>query len=204
MRTNMINAYLAGLTRSFGKVRPPVDDERLHALYAQQDYAGMVRLVRTTLKLDVRVKFGISDTHGPLGAPAWVEKPDPLPMYGTQALRETVVTIGLKESFVARGVFEQVVLALAHEFSHVVLDSLRHPLREQEEAVDLTAMLLGFRDFYSYRLQRGSGDGKSLSVSSATEDKEGPRHHLRDGHYLPTRVSLTGRGTLRRKGHDIR
>jgi hypothetical protein len=44
--------------------------------------------------------------------------------------------------------FEKVVMAIAHELSHVVLDAVGHRLRECEEAVDLTAMLLGYRDVY--------------------------------------------------------
>jgi hypothetical protein len=41
-----------------------------------------------------------------------------------------------------------VAIAIAHELSHVVLDSIRHPLFREEKAVDLTAMLLGFRRLY--------------------------------------------------------
>ena len=39
-------------------------------------------------------------------------------------------------------------MAVAHELCHVVLNGMRHPLQSQEEVVDLTAMMLGFRDFY--------------------------------------------------------
>jgi hypothetical protein len=54
----------------------------------------------------------------------------------------------LRKSFLRETSFEPVVLAIAHELSHIILDAIRHELRKQEEAVDLSAMLLGFRDFY--------------------------------------------------------
>jgi hypothetical protein len=44
--------------------------------------------------------------------------------------------------------FEHVVMAIAHELSHIVLFRIRHPLEEVEVAVDLTAMLLGYGEFY--------------------------------------------------------
>jgi len=37
---------------------------------------------------------------------------------------------------------------IAHELSHIVLSEIGHPLADSEEAVDLTAMLLGYRDIY--------------------------------------------------------
>ena len=54
----------------------------------------------------------------------------------------------IKKSFLDEDRFEQVVMAIAHELSHIVLHGLNHPLRECEVAVDLTAMILGYRDFY--------------------------------------------------------
>ena len=58
------------------------------------------------------------------------------------------VTVYLRKSFLQRAPFETVVMGLAHEFCHLVLDSTGNPLRRSEVAVDLTAMLLGFRDFF--------------------------------------------------------
>jgi hypothetical protein len=39
-------------------------------------------------------------------------------------------------------------MVVAHELFHVVLDTIDHPLRQEEKAVDLTAMLLGFSYLY--------------------------------------------------------
>jgi hypothetical protein len=71
-----------------------------------------------------------------------------MPLYGTREFEQTEVMMYLRKSFLRDGFFESTVLAIAHELCHIVLDGIAHPLRRSEEAVDLTAMLLGFRDFY--------------------------------------------------------
>ena len=53
---------------------------------------------------------------------------------------------------------------MAHELSHVVLDSIRHELRQQEEAVDLTAMHRGYGSFYFH--------GAHSEITEKDEDME--------------------------------
>jgi hypothetical protein len=122
----------------------------------------MVKLVRDGLGLDLRVRVGLVNQGGPDGAPAWVSCPKPLPQYGTPEFKRTLVTIFLRKSFLAENKFEAVVMAIAHEFSHIVLFGIKHPLEEDEVAVDLTAMLLGYRDFYSAGSQYREVRPKSL------------------------------------------
>jgi hypothetical protein len=43
--------------------------------------------------------------------------------------------------------FGWIVAGFAHELSHVVLFSIKHPLQHEEKAVDLTAMILGYLTF---------------------------------------------------------
>ena len=71
-----------------------------------------------------------------------------MPLMGTPEFERSLATIFLSKAFLAKASFEQVVMAIAHEMSHIVLSGLQHPLQSEETAVDLTAMLLGFRDFY--------------------------------------------------------
>jgi len=54
----------------------------------------------------------------------------------------------LRKSLLENHTSDQVSIAIAHELSHVVLESIKHPLRKCEKAVDLTAMLLGFSRLY--------------------------------------------------------
>lgn len=147
MRQALIESYINQLRASFGKLRTPVAEEALRTLYDAKDYAGMVYCIQTILRLDLTMRLGLVNSGGP-NAPAWVEAPVPMPTYGTPAFRQLTVTMYLRKTFLAMSTFEWVVMAIAHELCHVVLDAIAHPLRRQEEAVDLTAMLLGFRDFY--------------------------------------------------------
>jgi hypothetical protein len=108
----------------------------------------MVKLIRDGMKLDLRVRVALVNHGGPDRTPAWVERPDPFPRNGTPEFKRAVVTVFLRKSFLLKYKFEHVVMAIAHELSHIVLFRIRHPLEEVEVAVDLTAMLLGYSEFY--------------------------------------------------------
>ena len=108
----------------------------------------MVKLIRDGMGLDLRVRVALVNHGGPDRAPAWIGYPDPFPRNGTPEFKRTVVTVFLRKAFLLKYKFEHVVMAIAHELSHVVLFRIGHPLEEVEEAVDLTAMLLGYSEFY--------------------------------------------------------
>ena len=98
---------------------------------------------------------GASGSGGPKGfeqTPAWVSLPENMPFYGTPESKKLTLRMFIRKSFLAQSSYAQAAIAIAHELSHVVLDSIRHPLRREEKAVDLTAMLLGFSELY----RRGS------------------------------------------------
>ena len=101
--------------------------------------------VRLTLGL---VNSGGHKTKDGREAPAWIRMPQRMPPYGTAAFRDPQLTMFIRKSFLAQSAYDEAAVAIAHEFSHVVLESIGHPLREEEKAVDLTAMLLGFRLLY--------------------------------------------------------
>lgn len=148
MRRNEINRWTSALKASLGGVRGQADRAELLALHERKDYAGMIRLVRAAMYLDMPLRIGYVNSGGRATAPAWVRLPVPMPMYGTAAFRATKITVYLRKSFLDEVPFSGIVCAMAHELSHVVLESMSHPLREYEEAVDLTAMILGFRDIF--------------------------------------------------------
>ncbi len=150
MRKDLVESYIDKLRASLGPIKAPVAEEKLRIMYDARDYAGMIGHIKSVLRLDMGVVLGLVNRGGPKekpNSPAWIEKPQVMPPYGTSAFRQVTVTLYLRKSFV-EGSFDETVLAIAHEFSHIVLDAICHPLRQEEEAVDLTAMLLGFRDFY--------------------------------------------------------
>ena len=83
-------------------------------------------------------------------AKAWVRLPNDMPEYGTQAFKDLKLDMFILKSFAHQSRCHEFIVVVAHEFSHVVLELIGHPLRTEEKAVDLTAMLLGFS--YSYQL----------------------------------------------------
>jgi hypothetical protein len=76
---------------------------------------------------------------------AFVLRPPNLPLYGTPAFNNFKLLLFIFK-WVADQSFETFVYCIAHELAHIVLDSIRHPLRDNELAADLTAMILGFSD----------------------------------------------------------
>jgi hypothetical protein len=148
VRPEKIVSYLKLLRSSLGAARPPVGSDGLRELYDARDYTAMVKTVRDGMGLDLRVRVGLVNEGGLNNAPAWVSYPKPLPRFGTEAFKKTLVTVFLRKSFLAESDFESVVMAIAHELAHIVLFGIGHPLEQEEVAVDLTAMLLGYRDFY--------------------------------------------------------
>jgi hypothetical protein len=111
----------------------------------------MVRLIRRTMNLDVKLMVAWVNSGGPKGseqAPAWVQMPERMPFYGTPEFKKLTLKVFVRKSFLEHNSYAHATIAIAHELSHVVLDSIRHPLRKEEKAVDLTAMLLGFSYLY--------------------------------------------------------
>jgi hypothetical protein len=148
MRQKMVETQLQALRDTFGDGLLPVSRDQLWPLFKKKDYTGIVKFVRDSMHLGLRIRVGIAKSGRSAKAPAWVEMPAQMPPLGTPEFERTLATIFLSKAFLAKASFDQVVVAIAHEMSHIVLSGLRHPLRSEETAVDLTAMLLGFRDFY--------------------------------------------------------
>jgi hypothetical protein len=144
VRKEFIDSHLSQLTF---QVRDPVRHGELRRLHAEQKFTDLVGAIRKIMNLSMRLRVGLVNSGG-INAPAWIEKPVPMPMYGTSEFNRTLVTMYLRKSFLAEFRFEAIVCAIAHELAHVVLSSTNHALQYSEEAVDLTAMILGFRDFY--------------------------------------------------------
>jgi hypothetical protein len=148
IRKEMVESQLSQLRESLGGGCPPVARKQLWAMYNEKNFAGIVKFVRDSMNLDLQIRVGLSNVDSQTQAPAWVQMPSPMPLLGTPAFKQTLATVFLSKSFLRRANFDQVVLAVAHEISHIVLNSTNHALRDEETAVDLTAMLLGYRDFY--------------------------------------------------------
>ena len=96
------------------------------------------------MRLDLPVGLRIVD-RPETSPPMWIELPDPMPAFGTAEFNETRVIVNARCDILETKPFPWVVAGFAHELSHVVLFSIRHRLQDDEKAVDLTAMILGYQ-----------------------------------------------------------
>ncbi|MDB5266240.1 MAG: hypothetical protein JWN89_55 [Parcubacteria group bacterium] len=104
----------------------------------------MALWVARSLKLDMRLRIGYVNSGGKKHVPAWITLPPPWALYGTPAFSEWIAILHIQRNFLAEASFEAIVFALAHEMSHLVLTSTKHPLHDKEELVDLAAMFFGY------------------------------------------------------------
>lgn len=144
MRKHLIDTSVQSLVATFG-VRPRVSEKPLQQLFAAKDYVGMVRLIRSDICKDARIRVGLINSGGSERAAASVVMPDRMPIYGSQEFKRLLITMYIRKSFLNRCTFAGAARAISHELSHIILDSIGHPLKHSEEAVDLTSMILGYR-----------------------------------------------------------
>jgi hypothetical protein len=124
------------------------------------------------MNIDVQLVVGWVRSGGPKDAPAWITLPERMPYYGDPAFKEMTLTIYIRKSFLEDSTYDQAAIVIAHELSHIVLDAIAHPLRRVEKAVDLTAMLLGFRHHGGERARQGVGVHRALACRCAIRPAE--------------------------------
>lgn len=140
-----VGEYLTDLLRPLrNHLRRPIAARELKPLYYAGDYEGMIRYVQHSMHLDLNIKLNVVDDGA---APLWVQMPAAMPPYGTSAFRNTTAQVFVRRDILQRRPFSWTVFGIAHELSHIVLNSINHPLRQEEKAVDLTAMIFGYQNF---------------------------------------------------------
>jgi len=155
MRTAMIDRYIAELKKTFGTLRVPIDEDELELLFKAKKYAEMVRIIRSSMGITKKLTFGLAFSGGPKKTPAWLETERTTTttrsLFGLIEKKEVTekLTLFIRQIFIQEYGFDATVCAMAHEMAHIVLNDAKHSLRREEEAVDLTAMLFGYRDFYT-------------------------------------------------------
>lgn len=164
-RKRLIDTTVAHLRSTLPVRKAPVDDATLATSYEKQDYLAMLRFVQRSLGLhELQVTLRIVHKGGEK-APAWVYLMEPFPSFHSLEFKALRVPVYVREDFLRRSGFEPTVIALAHELAHIVLECTGNARRKSEEAVDLTAMLLGYRDFYitglRYRMHTDFGRARS-------------------------------------------
>lgn len=167
VRTVLIDNYMEQIVSSFGGISPPVAPNNLRGLYETKDFTAMMGRIRDSMRLKgLPLRIGYVKKGGHKQIVGWLT--DSVPLYGTSAFRKNQVTIYLRAFFLSGAPFESVVVCMAHELAHIVLDSLRHPLKDTEEAVDLAAMILGYRNFF----RRGSSYSKTATSCDTSFPKK--------------------------------
>ncbi len=96
------------------------------------------------------------------GTLAEVHLPEKIPLYGTPAFKnygvKMIVSLHVRN-------FDDItyIRCIAHEMSHIILDSLRSEYRNSEIATDITTMILGFSQVVkSSRFNCGYINGKNF------------------------------------------
>jgi len=145
-------------------VRPPAPASKYYSLLRSKRVKECVEAMASYLNLPIKIDLQYvkpGDTsgnhfqsrdmvttdhsgHASDSITAQVLMPSFLPLYGSEEFRNLTFTVKVSQSCTES---PRVLIAiLAHELSHIVLNSLWYPDKENEIKTDLTAMLLGFRD----------------------------------------------------------
>ena len=161
----------------FFGVREPVSANFLGRLHAAGQLESLIAAIAKEMKLPVAFKLSVisKDTRfqshylartdrsgrGMEGIEAQVAVPSNLPLFGSAELRRYPISVLITPAF-RTATPETAITILAHELSHILLHSLRHPERDSEVFTDLVPIVLGFAEI----VQRGR------TVSSVTYDGE--------------------------------
>lgn len=144
----MVSEYLGAIIPSLGGVRDePPEQERMSKLFRQREYTDLIGLVRGHMRIPTKIRVGYVNSGG-RSAPMWVATPKQMPFFGTPQISATECTVFVRKDFLARVHFETFLVGVAHEMSHILLYALQHPLKHEEEAVDLCAMASGYSKFF--------------------------------------------------------
>lgn len=114
--------------------------------------------------------------RGVEGITAQVNIPEDMPLYGTSAFNGYLIKVRVSENCLDE--LETFVAIIAHELSHVLLKSVRHPKSNDEIYADLMPIILGFgkivevgRKVISYSL-RGTTEVKHITTYGYFTDSE--------------------------------
>jgi hypothetical protein len=127
-----VKTFLQELRKTISYV-PPITAEGIKSLHKARDYKGIVRLVKRAMNIEditfqvFWVPAGAANKEETRDWPAWVELPSDMPFFGTQPFKELVIKIFFRKELFERA-YDEAATVVAHELSHVVLESIRHPL----------------------------------------------------------------------------
>ncbi len=164
---------------AFFGVREPVAANFLIRLDAAGQLESLVAAIAKEMRLPVDFKVSVVSKDTPFGShslartdrsgrgiegiEAQVVIPPNLPLFGSAELRRYPISVLITPTF-RTAKPETAITILAHELSHVLLHSLRHPQRDSEVFTDLVPLVLGFAEI----VQRGRRVSSETHEGAAT------------------------------------
>src|SRR5205085_9113262 len=121
-----------------------VDQQTLKRLHKKADFPAMLGWIKQSMRLNLRV--GLRIVNHREKRPMWIEWTNTIPSIGTAEFSDKRVVVNATREALEKPL-DWIVAGFAHELAHVVLCSMNHKLQEDEKAVDLTAMILGYDKF---------------------------------------------------------
>lgn len=183
--TPTILDYINELDSFFG-VRDPVPTGPLFDFHRRSEMKELVDAIAAHMNIRARFQISVAskdvrfrshhlvvtddDGRGVDGIEAQVAIPSNLPLYGSSELATCSINIVMSLGFPKTGTYNAITI-LAHELSHVLLHSLRHPYRESEVFTDLVPIALGFGEIVKH--------GRKTSVT----EEDGTGTHVRTNTY---------------------
>jgi hypothetical protein len=176
---------------AFFGVREPVPAKPLIRLHRAGQLERLIAAIAEHMRLPVQFKLSVvsKDTRfrshslartdgsgrGIEGIEAQVAIPSSLPLFGSAELRRYPIDVLITPAFrTARP--ETAITILAHELSHVLLHSLRHPERDSEVFTDLVPIVLGFAEI----INGGSKVSSVTHVAGGTRETTTTYGYLSD------------------------
>lgn len=117
---------------------------------------------------------------------AQVSLPNDLPLYGTSLLVDYPIEVRVSENCYRKPY--TFIAIMAHELSHVLLDALRHPEKDNEIYADLVPIILGFSMFVEKgrKFSETTRSGDFITTHTTTYG------YLTDGQFLFARDKIRG------------
>jgi hypothetical protein len=147
MRTVVLDYYLDQAQNLFGSPRNAVDQERLRTRFENQNYAGVMGAIKTSINLEIPLRIGWKKGDLPqYHVPVTLEGPDLATVHGSPPPTYTVYMYKETVEFMS---FEMMVAVFAHLLTRLTLHQKQSSLVDDPAGIDVVAMLLGFNEFYT-------------------------------------------------------
>lgn len=141
---------LASITKTLKNSFPvinPINRNLLEGLFNEKKYTEIFSVMKNHMGITCRLSVKcITTKRNPSDSPATVDIPENFPLFGTSAQKNLVIKLTFYKELTDS--FFVFIMAISHELSHIVLNSVAHPLKTSEEATDITAMILGYGLYY--------------------------------------------------------